>query len=354
MNDADQTDSHHPIFLDMIRMLQKAEDNDTAIHVVMDMVAGAFHPESICFIPEAPGEFVRLGDRGPWRSDVRLLPDQMIKLLPSSNGFALGLKRQGKRIGMLLADNVGRPRELNAMVPLLLIIPDALDMAFSNIRHLQQLNDARQRQSELSESLGVANKILRHDIANELLVISSSLELYKLNNKERDLLRAQSALQRTNNIITQMRDLDSFLLSQSDLTTTGLKDAIDRLLPPLEMPYTVEGDATVLADPALNAVIENLVRNAKKHGKANRVEFTVKPQGAMVRLIVRDDGAGIPEEHLMRIFKEGVGYGESRGTGLGLYLVRRTMERYGGSISAGNDPRGGARFELTFRSAERY
>ncbi|MCG7843997.1 MAG: HAMP domain-containing histidine kinase [Methanomassiliicoccales archaeon] len=351
MNDADQTNCHHPLFLDMIRMLQKAEDNDTAIHVVMDMVAGVFHPDKICFVPGGPDEFKRLGDCGPWAFEVQLLPDQMIKLLPSKAGFAMGLKRQGRRIGMLIAENVSQPRELNSMVPLLLIIPDALEMAFSNIRYHQQLDDARLRQSQLSESLGVANKILRHDIANELLVIGSSLELYKMNNREKDLLRAQNALLRTNNIIKQMKDLDSFLLSHCDLAATGLKQTIDRSLSVLEMAYTVEGDATVLADPALTAVIENLVRNAKKHGKAKRMEFTVKRQESLVKLVVRDDGTGIPEENLARILMEGVGFGESRGTGLGLYLVKRTMERYGGSISVGNDPRGGARFELTFRSA---
>ncbi|HQQ25807.1 MAG TPA: ATP-binding protein, partial [Methanomassiliicoccales archaeon] len=68
-------------------------------------------------------------------------------------------------------------------------------------------------------------------------------------------------------------------------------------------------------------------------------------------LAVRDDGAGINKDYLPRVFLEGVAFGESRGTGLGLYLVMRTMQRYGGNITAGNDPRGGARFELTFRSA---
>jgi signal transduction histidine kinase len=252
---------------------------------------------------------------------------------------------------MLLVDGVSQPRELDSMMPLLLIIPDALDMTFSNIRYMRELKDARLRQAQLSESLGIANKILRHDIANELLVINSSLDLYKISNKERDMQRAQSAIQRTHIIISQMKELDRFLLSQSDPTATSLKQAIDRSLPPFEMPYRVEGDAMVLADPALFAVIENLARNAKKHGKAQMMEFTVIKQEGSVKLLVRDDGTGLPEEILARIFMEGVGYGESRGTGLGLFLVKRTMERYGGSITAGNDPRGGARFELTFRSA---
>jgi signal transduction histidine kinase len=340
MSDNDHADNNHSLFLDLLRTLQKAEDQESAIRAVMDMVAGLFRPERICFMPERAGKV--MGDCDPWPMEARLMPDQMVKLLPSKRGFALALKEKGRRIGTLLVDGVEHPQEL-----------DALEMALSNIRHMDELHDSRSQLAQLSESLGVANKILRHDIANELLVISSSLDLYKQNGRERDLLRAQSSLQRMQSIISQMRELDSFLLSRSDMVPTSLRRAIDKVMPSLELPYTIEGEATVLADPALNAVIENLARNAKRHGKAGKVEFTITMKNGVVTLVVRDDGKGLPEENVVRIFMEGVAFGESRGTGLGLYLVRRTMERYGGSISAGNDDRGGARFELTFRSAVR-
>ncbi len=351
MGDLDQTNCHNPLFLDLIRTLHKAEDNDTAIHVVMDMVAGAFRPKRICFVPEDNREFNRLGDYGPWTAEVHMLPDQIIKLLPSKKGFVLSLKSRGKRVGLLIVDEVSQPRELDGMFPLLLIIPDALDMAFSSIRYLQDLNEARMKQAQLSESLGVANKILRHDIANELLVISSSLDLYKLNNRERDLLRAQASLQRMQNIIAQMRELDHFLLSRAEMASTELREVIDKVMTGMDLPYSVVGEGKVLADPALAAIIENLARYAKRHGKAERMEFIIKSSDGHTVLTVRDDGIGIKEEYMSRVFMEGVAFGESRGTGLGLYLVMRTMQRYGGSIKASNDPRGGARFELTFRSA---
>ncbi len=352
MNDLGQNNNQHPLFLDLVRTLEKVEDQESAIHAVMDMVAGMFRPQRIGYLPEGRVGGKAMGNSGPWTSEVQLLPDQMIKLLPSKKGFVLALKSQGRRIGLMVVDGVVEPHDMDSNLPFLLTVPDALDMALSNIRCLGKLNDSRAQLSQLSESLGVANKILRHDIANELLVISSSLELYKLNGRERDMQRAQSSLLRMQMIISQMRELDSFLLARSDMTPTPLRQAIDKVLPALEMPYTVEGDAQVLADPAMNAIIENLVRNAKKHGLAGHMEFTVRKQDGTVRLVVRDDGKGIPEEHLGRIFIEGAGFGESRGTGLGLYLVKRSMERYGGSISASNDQRGGARFELTFRSAD--
>ncbi len=349
MSDDRDLDRSRPQFLELLRTLQGCEDRESAMRAAMDMVAGVFQPVSICYLPEGGGR--PLGDCGPWTSGAHLPPNQIVKLLPSKKGFALAIKERGKRVGVLCADQVEQPRSLDVNLPMLMSIPDALEIAFSNIRLLQELRDSQDRLARLSESLGVANKILRHDIANELLVISSSLDLYKQNNRERDLLRAQSSLLRMQSIIAQMRELDRFLFSQAELVGMELREVIDKVMTGLDTPYSVEGDGKVLADPALTAIIENLARNAKRHGKAEKVEFTVASSGGRTVLVVRDDGIGIKEEYLPRVFMEGIAFGDSRGTGLGLYLVKRAMQRYGGSITASNDPRGGASFELTFRTA---
>lgn len=349
MSDDQDLDRSRPQFLDLLRTMQGCEDRESAMRAVMDMVAGVFQPGSICYLPEDGGR--GMGDCGQWTSGAHLLPNQIVKLLPSKRGFALAIKEKGVRVGVLCADEVEQPRSLDEELAMLLVIPDALEIAFSNIRLLQELRDSQDRLARLSESLGVANKILRHDIANELLVISSSLDLYKLNNREKDLLRAQSSLQRMQNIIAQMRELDQFLFSYGDLVPTDMREVVDKVMKGLDMPFTVTGNGMVQADPVLAAIIENLARNAKRHGKAERMEFIITNSDGLTFLTVKDDGIGIKEEYLSRVFMEGFAFGESRGTGLGLYLVMRTMQRYGGSITASNDPRGGARFDLTFRSA---
>lgn len=349
MSDNEDLDRSRPQLIDLLHTLQACEDRGSAMRAVMDMVAGVFHPRSICYLPEDGKR--PMGDCGPWTSEAHLLPTQIIKLLPSKKGFALAIREKGVRAGILCADGVDSPRSLDEKLSILLLIPDALEIAFSNIRLLQELRDSQERLAQLSESLGVANKILRHDIANELLVISSSLDLYKINNREKDLLRAQASMMRMQNIITQMRELDQFLLSRAEMAPTDLRGTIDKAMNGLDIPYAVAGDGKVLADPALVAIVENLARNAKRHGKAEHIWFTITHSGFQTFMEVRDDGTGIKEEYLSRVFMEGVAFGESRGTGLGLYLVMRTMQRYGGNITAGNDPRGGARFELTFRSA---
>jgi len=62
---------------------------------------------------------------------------------------------------------------------------------------------------------------------------------------------------------------------------------------------------------------------------------------------VADDGSGIPKEARERLFQEGFSYGETRGTGLGLFWIRKTMERYGGWARLADSEKG-ARFVLGF------
>jgi len=149
MNDDQDLDRSRPQLLDLLHTLQVCEDRESAMRAVMDMVAGMFQPGAICYLPEDGGR--PLGDCGPWTSEARLLPNQMVKLLPSKKGFALAIKEKGVRVGMLCVDGVESPRSLDAKLSVLLIIPDALEIAFSNIRLLKELRDSQDRLAQLSK-----------------------------------------------------------------------------------------------------------------------------------------------------------------------------------------------------------
>jgi len=65
--------------------------------------------------------------------------------------------------------------------------------------------------------------------------------------------------------------------------------------------------------------------------------------GGGVRIEIRDHGPGVPREMAQRIF-DPYCTGKSGGTGLGLALVKQTIEMHGGSIQVGDTPGGGATF----------
>ncbi|RKG87551.1 sensor histidine kinase [Corallococcus sp. CA049B] len=99
----------------------------------------------------------------------------------------------------------------------------------------------------------------------------------------------------------------------------------------------------------LRYVIINLIINARDampRGGAIRVKAFRFARA--VRLTVEDEGTGIPEEHLLNIFKPFFTTKGDKGTGLGLSMAYGVVTKAGGTLTAANRPEGGAVFTLTF------
>ncbi|MFD4670894.1 sensor histidine kinase [Lentzea sp. NPDC058450] len=101
-------------------------------------------------------------------------------------------------------------------------------------------------------------------------------------------------------------------------------------------------------------VLDNLLRNAARYAYST-ITVTLVPVGRDVRLIVDDDGHGIPVEHRAKVFDRFYRVDEDRGRrsggfGLGLALVAHLVQRRGGSVLAAESPAGGARLEIRWPS----
>ena len=113
-----------------------------------------------------------------------------------------------------------------------------------------------------------------------------------------------------------------------------------------------------LIDPtSLVTVLGNLVDNALDATAAGRdaqVEVEVRADGQTAVIRVSDNGPGVPEARRAEIFTEGWTTKEPPAhgqRGIGLALVRRLAERYGGSAEVGERPGGGAVFTVTVPDA---
>jgi PAS domain S-box-containing protein len=204
---------------------------------------------------------------------------------------------------------------------------------------------------ENRERLKLINRILRHDITNNLTVIKSAIKIF-FRNKNDDILKdAISYADKSVKLISDMRKQEE-MLSIKKLKTINIRKFISDVMQSYpELTFSLAGESLVLADDTVNSVIDNIVRNAVIHGKATNMEVSIMEDSTNCFVSFSDNGSGIPEEIKGNIFDEGFKHGNSGNTGLGLYIVKQTMEHFEGSVSVTNNKQHGAVFTLAFRKA---
>jgi len=206
--------------------------------------------------------------------------------------------------------------------------------------------------NNLNDNLKLLNKILRHDIANDLTIISIALEMINTENKDmKD--KAFTAIQRSTELIEKIRALESTISARTDLKPIRAGDmahSMKRIYSNVKI--NVNGDCDVIADEALASVIDNIISNAITHGKTNRIDIEITSRNNSCEIKIIDYGKGIPNDIKERIFDESFSHGPERGTGIGLFIAKKTIERYGGAVTVTDTLPNGATFVITLRNAE--
>ena len=140
---------------------------------------------------------------------------------------------------------------------------------------------------------------------------------------------------------------------------TEAREAVRRL-PPGSPPARVSGLVgqawAHAADAEVELVLNNLLRNACRYARS-QIVVSVLAGRSTVRVVVDDDGPGVPPEHRQRVFDRFYRVSDDRarssgGTGLGLAMVAEAVRRRGGRVAVSESPEGGARFLITWRAAE--
>lgn len=229
---------------------------------------------------------------------------------------------------------------------------------------LDRLQDALQRERRLISDAG-------HELRTPLALLKTELELALQEQSPGDLHTAvRSAIEETDRIAQLSENLlalaqssgqgnsDSRALDVDVAEVVGVSDR--RLRPAFEragrrLNVTAPEGAWVRVDALqLEQVIGNLLDNALRHG-AGATELSVKRDGGRVTLRVRDEGPGVPDEFLPEAFEPFARAAAARslpGAGLGLAIVRRIAERWGGTATLANHPEGGAEVRVAFPSVD--
>ncbi len=212
---------------------------------------------------------------------------------------------------------------------------------------------------------------ITHELKSPIAAIKLNLETLKkrkLSEEQQSMLLARS-VKETN----RLNDLCNNLLLASQLESMNFKPAHERIsltaiVKEVAEQYiernshafllNIEQDGFVYGDKVLwKLVISNLIENACKYSPQDSL-ITVKLNKIEEELVFRvaDSGPGIIEEEKQKIFKKfyRVGNEESRntkGTGLGLYIVAQIVDRHKGAIVVqDNEPKGSV-FEITVAAA---
>ena len=181
--------------------------------------------------------------------------------------------------------------------------------------------------------------------------------------------RIRVASSKMDRLIKDLLDYSRLTRSEVPLQPVDLDDVVAEALQALHADIVATqadiavGEAlpTVPAHrQTLTLVLQNLVSNALKFvrpGETPRVRIEAVQSNGTVRLRVRDQGIGIPPEHAERVFRifERL-HAEDRypGTGIGLALVARAMQRMGGRCGVEPTDGGGATFWLEFAPGDTH
>lgn len=120
--------------------------------------------------------------------------------------------------------------------------------------------------------------------------------------------------------------------------------------PVIELHWRLPGRTAHVDESLVRRILGNLLSNAVKYSPAGgRVRLAVTRTDASLRLVVEDEGIGIPAADLPRLFgtfHRARNVGAIAGTGLGLAIVKRAVECHGGIIEVESMPRRGSRFSV--------
>ncbi|HET6991528.1 MAG TPA: hybrid sensor histidine kinase/response regulator [Bacteroidia bacterium] len=234
----------------------------------------------------------------------------------------------------------------------------------------EELNTALQKEKELNDLKTRFVSMASHEFRTPLAAILSSLSLVKkygeLNDKEnhtRHIDRIKSSVNNLTDIINDMLSISKLEEGKSSVSNEkfDISDLISEVVremrtiakPRQELIYSHTGKKEIILDQKiLKHILLNLTSNAIKFSPdGKKIEITSEISGNEIKITLKDQGIGIPEEdqkYLFERFFRGKNATNIQGTGLGLNIVAKYAEMLNGTIHCSSVLGEGTTFTLRF------
>jgi PAS domain S-box-containing protein len=220
-------------------------------------------------------------------------------------------------------------------------------------KDISDLKNTEKRLDVMNEKLRVVGSLTRHDMRNKLTAVNGNA--YLLRKRFAGDSDAMECLKSVESAVRESERIFDFAsayekLGVEQLTYVDAKKVLDEavaLFPDLKDVKIVNdcGGLTLLADSLLRQLFYNLIDNSLKYGKKlTQIRIRYEKSENQLKLVYEDDGVGISKDNKAKIFNEGFTTG--KGSGYGLYLVRRMMDVYGWTIQETGTPDNGVCFTI--------
>jgi K+-sensing histidine kinase KdpD len=218
----------------------------------------------------------------------------------------------------------------------------------------EKIRETLQKLQVTNEKLQVVGGLTRHDVRNKLAAITGNAYLVRKKLPENSVVldyvkQIEGSVEQTVRILDFAKAYE--MLGAEELVYIDVEKTVNEavfLFPDLR-DIKVTNDChglTVLADSLLRQLFYNLIDNSLKYGeKLSMIRIHCEDKKDHLNMIYQDDGIGISQAVKPKIFGEG--YTTGKGSGYGLYLIKKMMEVYSWTIKETGEPGKGALFTMT-------
>jgi signal transduction histidine kinase len=223
----------------------------------------------------------------------------------------------------------------------------------------EKLRESVHNNELTNEKLRVVGGLTRHDVGNKLMVVKSNMYLLKKQIGDNPKLAkyfesVESAIGQSDKIFAFSRLYEKVgvekLVTMDVFECFNVAAAMFSNLKTLEIVNECQG-LKVVADSLLRQLFYNFIDNSLIHGeKVSKIclNYTKEEDGGM-KLIYEDNGIGVSEANKPKIFN--IGFTTGKGSGFGLYLIKKMMDVYGWSITEEGKEGKGAKFVISIPMA---
>ncbi len=335
---------------DLMGRLTGFETEDKVHHAFFELFEMMCAPAAMAFLPVSDGQPGRLLIWPPIEGDVALYQYLADFHAPyawtdSGAGFIVRIGRGAESMGVLWVERVALPRHRERYLNFALAIMPAMALALSNARNFERLE---QKNAELERFA----YLISHDLKSPLITVktflgylSQDLGRSDFGRVERDLSYMRTAVDKMGQLLDDLLEFSRAGRMAHPAVRITFRQIVDEVLRLVAGSIAAHGVAVRVSDdavalvgdaPRLMDLWQNLVENAVKYlgeQPAPCIEIGIERHERDIYFFVRDNGMGIDPQYQEKVF----GLFEkldpnSEGTGLGLALVKRIVERYRGAV----------------------